>query len=70
MPSKASTVLWKLKQNDLTHMLGSCWKLNLSSGRTDGDNIRIKNPIPEPMAAKLAEGPTVDEGIQILVGEG
>ena len=28
------------------------------------------DPILEPMAVKLAEGPTVNDGIQILVGEG
>ena len=31
---------------------------------------QVRDPIPEPMAVKLAKGPTVDVGIQILVGEG
>ena len=46
-----------------------------SGARACGSRARVrwgqvKGPIPKPMAVKLAKGPTVDVGIQILVGEG
>ena len=31
---------------------------------------QVKDPMPEPMTVKLAEDPTVNDGILILAGEG